>query len=88
MHWLSGPTYQCSKHIAKLIAPLSGGTPPFLKNSQHFVEFVKDIELRSNEVVVSFDVKSLFTNVPVDEAIEVILHKLSEDKALEDRTAL
>ena len=52
------------------------------------MEFVKDIELRSNEVVVSFDVKSLFTNVPVDEAIEVILHKLSEDKALEDKTAL
>ena len=52
------------------------------------MEFVKDIELRSNEVVVSFDVKSLFTNVPVDEAIEVILHKLSEDKALEDKAAL
>ena len=37
---------------------------------------------------MSFDVKSLFTRVPVDEALEVILTELNKDVDLEDRTML
>ena len=35
-------------------------------------EQIKDETLREDEVMVSFDVKSLFTNVLVDEALRVI----------------
>ena len=44
--------------------------------------------LQPTEVMVSFDIKSLFTNVPIDEALRVIEQKLLEDETLEDRTAL
>ena len=39
-------------------------------------------------MMVSFDVSSLFTNVPVDKAEHVIHDKLQEDENLEDRTTL
>ena len=47
---------------------MAGQTSSFILNSKHFVDLVKDIQLQSSEVMVSFDIKSLFTNVPVDEA--------------------
>ena len=38
-----------------------------------------------NEVMVSFDVQSLFTNVPIRHALEVIHQRLLEDETLEDK---
>ena len=37
---------------------------------------------------MSFHIKSLFTNVPVDEALEVVLRCLQDDDTLMDRTEL
>ena len=42
----------------------------------------------NGETIVSFDVSSLFTNVPIGEAIDIIRDRLEEDDSLEDRTPL
>lgn len=47
-----------------------------------------DIRLQPTEVMVSFDVNALFTNVPTDEALQVIHRLLPEDESLKNRTKL
>ena len=47
-----------------------------------------DVHLQPIEVMVSFDIKSLFTNVPIDEALEVLHRLLLDDESLKDRTEL
>ena len=46
------------------------------------------VTISQDEVMVSFDVESLFTNVPVDQALMIIHEKLVHDDTLQDRTSL
>ena len=46
------------------------------------------MHVESDEILVSFDVSSLFTNVPVGEAVSIICERLREDGRLGDRTFL
>ena len=52
-----------------------------MKNLKHFSDIISSETVGPEEVMVSFDVQSLFTNVPIDKA-------LVEDETLRDRTAL
>ena len=54
-----------------LITPLTGRTSSFVKKSRHFAEMMREVKLSEDKLMVSFDAKSVFTNVPIDEALEV-----------------
>ena len=49
-----------------------------IKNTKHFVEKFKKEHILSDHLLVSFDVKSLLTNVPMDESIEIIVNRIYE----------
>ena len=64
-------TYNLEKHLAKILRPLVGSSERYIKDTAHLVESLKDIKLVEDEILVSFDVKSLFTSIPVNETIEI-----------------
>ena len=45
------------------------------------------VDVESDEILVSFDVFSLFINVPVGEVVSIIRERLREDGTLGDRTS-
>ena len=57
-------------------------------NTRHSLETMRDIRIERNEILVSFDVSSLFTNVPIVEAVDVILSRLRDNERLDERTPL
>ena len=57
-----------------------------MTNSAHFVSTVSNEMILDNEIMVSFDVESRFTNVPIDAAVQAALQKLEDDPSLADRT--
>ena len=53
-----------------------------------FSKELSDIEIDDNEVLVSFDVVSLFTTIPVDKVCEYIKKKLERDATLSSKRNL
>ena len=84
---IGSPNYHLA-NTSTLISPLVGKTPSFIKNSQRFGEIAKNIHLNPSENMVCFDIKSLFNNFPIDEAVKVIKEKLQEDETSSEKTAL
>ena len=63
-------------------------TSSFVKNSKRFTEMISEERVDRDEVMVSFNIQSLFTYVPVGEALDAIYEMLLADNTLEERTAL
>ena len=58
------------KYIDSIMSPLVGKTGSHVLNSKHFAETMRDITIGEDEMLVSFDVSSLFTNVTIGEAVQ------------------
>ena len=74
--------------MIKIISPWTGQTVAHVKNSLDFRDMILKERIDESEIMVSFDVKSLFTNVPIDKTLEVIGNKLINDQLLEERSVL
>ena len=62
--------YDLSAHLADILSPLTGKSEYTVTNSSHFVSTISHERIQENEVMVSFDVESLFTNVPIEGAVK------------------
>ena len=78
---IGSPTYNAAKHISKQLAEHVGNSDSFVRDSRHFVSLIKDLKLSEDDLLVSFDVESLFTKVPIPETIEVIRNILDPELA-------
>ena len=74
-------TYNLAKFLSKLLAPLPESEYT-VKNTKNFVDNIKKKNMQKGYKMVSFDVKSLFTNVPLDRTINIILKRIYDQAEL------
>ena len=77
-------TYEISRYLAGVLSPLTKNDYTIL-NTLDFVNRLKGLSIGADEKMVSFDVSSLFSNVPLDFTIDVILRKIYDDKIVKTK---
>lgn len=69
-------THAIARRIAAELQQFVGNTSYYIENSAHFIEKVKSLRLHDNDILVSFDVITLFTNIPIETTVELIKNRL------------
>lgn len=77
-----------SAFLANILSPLTCTKDFMESNSAYFVSIISSEMIQDNKIMVSFDVESLFTNVPIDGAVQAMLQRLESDPSLADRMTL
>ena len=68
------PNYKLAKFLVPILSPLTTNEHSII-NSYSFSESLHS-KVQANKFLVSYDVESLFTNIPLHETIEIIISKL------------
>ena len=80
--------HETGKYLAEILSAVVGKPEHHLKNTEDFVKRIKDIRVEPDEVLLSYDVSSLFTYIPVNSAIEVVADLLKHDPNWKNKTGL
>ena len=75
-------SYHLVKYLAKTLSPLSKSEYT-VNNNLEFINYMELISIPSDHKLASFDVKALFTNVPLDFTIDLILKRIYEDNEIQ-----
>ena len=79
--------YHLSKYSASLLSPLSESEYT-VKYSKSFVQKFKLDKIQSNyNKIVSFDLKSLFSNVSLDQTVSIILNRIYNNREINTDTS-
>ena len=73
--------YETAKFLASYLLPLTENEYS-IKTTTDFAECLSNRTVDDEEVLVSYDVSSLFTEVPLDETIDHIIHKIYTNNKL------
>jgi len=74
--------------LSSLLKPLIGKSKHHQRNSSDFAASITHELLQTDEIMVSFDVASLFTKVPIQLALNIAKQRLQSDSELSLRTGL
>lgn len=75
--FVGSPAYNLTKYLSKLVNFAFEKDEYYTKNSFEMVSFIQNFQIPQNYILVSLDVKSLFTNIPIDLTTNLLINRWS-----------
>ena len=66
------PWYNLDKYIASILKAYVQDENNNAKNSTTFSNYIRNVPIEDDEIMVSFDVTSLYTNVPIIDTLNIM----------------
>ena len=80
---ISSPTENISKYVDYHIKDYIPNIDSYVKDTTHFLKILQDITLDPGDLLVTLDVKALYTNIPHEEGLEALETTLTENQQQE-----
>lgn len=79
VNFTTAPSYKVSKKLAQIIkSSINLKNNHSTKNCIEFIDKLKDIQIKPNFRIASFDIVDLYTNIPVQDTITILKSNLNE----------
>ena len=72
MSSIGSPKQALARYLDTQLQPYIEQAKSYVRNASHFIEQIKKQQLDKDDMMVNFDVVSLFNQVPVEEALTII----------------
>ena len=81
------PLYNLNKYIANILKAHVKDENKNAKNSTTFFNYIRNVPIDDDEIMVSFDVISLYTNIPITDTLNIIKDYVNNDDQFNRKTA-
>ena len=82
------PLYNLNKYIANILKTYVKHENNNAKNSTTFSNYIRNVPIEDDEIMVSFDVTSLYTNIPIIDTLNIIKDYVHSDDQFPWKTAI
>ena len=82
---IRSPMYRLSKFLAGKLRHMIGHASSYVKDFTGWINEIKRDRLEDNDILIHFDMVSLYTKIPITEAINIIKNKVDNDIAKSGR---
>ena len=82
------PLYNLNKHIANILKAYVKDENNNAKNFTTFSNYIRNVFIEDDEIMVSFDVTSLYTNIPIIDTLNIIKDYVNNDDQFTRKTAM
>jgi hypothetical protein len=69
---IASPMYLLAKYLKELLSPFVRQAAHHIKNSEAFIQKLNTISLQETDIPVSYDIVSLFTEVPPEDTLQML----------------
>ena len=82
------PLYNLNKYIANILKTYVKHENNNAKNSTTFSNYIQNVPIEDGEIMVSFDVTSVYTNIPIIDTLNIIKDYVHSDDQFARKTAI